>query len=663
MKICIVGKYPPIQGGVSGRAYRYAHALAERGHQVHVVTNAKEVKPPYRMIMRDEDWDRCEADYGSGYVRVHWTDSANRAMWHIPMGSAFVSKLASLGATVGAEIDFDVVFSYYMEPYGIAGHLIADMLKVPHVIKTAGSDAGRLWSQPQLQPLYDHVFRSADHLVAGGKVAERMMSIGIDRGRIWPDPDFTVQDKVFTPDGPALDVGELCATAADDPMFANLQLGNFRDDIPYFGVFGKLGDKKGTYSLLRALAHLVQSGRDVGLLVMGHEKPRGPGRFREMVSSLSLERNVVQIPFIPNWRVPEFIRRCLAVCCLEQDFPITFHSPIIPREVLCNGGCLVGSTEVVQKLSRSDRMIHGYNCIAVGDVNDVEELSSKLTQLLDSPDKAPEIGRRGRQYVIEAQKNLEFPTRLERTLKRAAGQEFVKSAARPSHKSKPIDKFALSTLAIESMTPGQRAHFDDLLEGNPLGLESAERLLDRVGGYTEAEGNDLTVLRDVLKLEVNLAHMPQGSNGGTAVSDLGETLFRLDGDCWESYPENLRELVPQPSPTLRIERFDIDAHALIDARSKGILPQNVSRRKSRVCFLLGPNENSVRMLEIDDVTAGLLQKCDGRSDIEKITTSSMIVGGGGGGDEDSSRQTIHRRLLELFELGLIRLRLPETTER
>ena len=271
MKICIVGKYPPIQGGVSGRAYRYAHALAERGHQVHVVTNAKEVRPPYRMIMRDEDWGRCEADYGSGYVRVHWTDSANRAMWHIPMGSAFVSKLASLGATVGAEIDFDVVFSYYMEPYGIAGHLIADMLKVPHVIKTAGSDAGRLWSQPQLQPLYDHVFRSADYLVAGGKVAERMMSIGIDRGRIWPDPDFTVQDKVFTPDGPALDVAELCATAADDPIFANLQLGNFRDDIPYFGVFGKLGDKKGTYSLLRALAHLVQSGRDVGLLVMGHE--------------------------------------------------------------------------------------------------------------------------------------------------------------------------------------------------------------------------------------------------------------------------------------------------------------------------------------------------------------------------------------------------------
>jgi hypothetical protein len=45
MKICLVGKYPPIQGGVSARTYSYAHALARKGHQVHVVTNAKEVRP------------------------------------------------------------------------------------------------------------------------------------------------------------------------------------------------------------------------------------------------------------------------------------------------------------------------------------------------------------------------------------------------------------------------------------------------------------------------------------------------------------------------------------------------------------------------------------------------------------------------------------------
>jgi len=40
MKICLFGKYPPIQGGVSMRTYWTAHELAKRGHTVHVVTNA-----------------------------------------------------------------------------------------------------------------------------------------------------------------------------------------------------------------------------------------------------------------------------------------------------------------------------------------------------------------------------------------------------------------------------------------------------------------------------------------------------------------------------------------------------------------------------------------------------------------------------------------------
>ena len=49
MKICIIGKYPPIQGGVSMRTYWHAHGLATLGHEVHVVTNAKEAVSPFRM--------------------------------------------------------------------------------------------------------------------------------------------------------------------------------------------------------------------------------------------------------------------------------------------------------------------------------------------------------------------------------------------------------------------------------------------------------------------------------------------------------------------------------------------------------------------------------------------------------------------------------------
>ena len=46
------------------RTYWTARRLAERGHQVHVVTNAKEVCAPFRMHMRPEDWKQCDGKFG-----------------------------------------------------------------------------------------------------------------------------------------------------------------------------------------------------------------------------------------------------------------------------------------------------------------------------------------------------------------------------------------------------------------------------------------------------------------------------------------------------------------------------------------------------------------------------------------------------------------------
>lgn len=61
------------------RTYRYAHLLAAHGHDVQVFTTADEVKPPFRMFMRPEDWRKCNAQYASGRVQVHWTQPADAA--------------------------------------------------------------------------------------------------------------------------------------------------------------------------------------------------------------------------------------------------------------------------------------------------------------------------------------------------------------------------------------------------------------------------------------------------------------------------------------------------------------------------------------------------------------------------------------------------------
>jgi glycosyltransferase involved in cell wall biosynthesis len=418
MRICIFGKFPPIQGGVSTRTYWLAHRLAMLGHAVHVVTNAKEGTLPYRMLMRGEDWQRCEGRYGEGSVTVHWTDY-DRREWHIPDGTTWVTKLASLGLDVVRSQRIDVILSYYVEPYGVAAHFVAQATGVPHVLRTAGSDAGRLWSLPQFAALYDHVFRSADAIVCSPAVAPKMIEIGVDPWRLaWNREKHASLHDLFTPEGPVLDVELLWTQAVADESagFRTQLFGSFDPALHYVGVYGKLGQAKGTRQLVGAIKRMRDHGLRVGLLAMAHERPSTRDSFRELVTTAGMENVVCQIPFLPHWRVPEFIRRCVAVCCLEQNFPIKFHDPVVAREILTCGGCLVGSAEVLGKLPDPGNLVDERNCIAIADVDDVDNVARRLTSIVENPDRSEKIRRQARQYAIDIEARNGFPRRFESIL-------------------------------------------------------------------------------------------------------------------------------------------------------------------------------------------------------------------------------------------------------
>ena len=654
MKICIVGKYPPIEGGVATRTYHFAHALARRGHQVHVVTNGREVRAPYRVFMRPQDWDRCEAAYDAGYVTLHWTAPADRSQFHIPMGSPVVSKLASLGARLCAENDIDVVFSFYMEPYAIAGHLIAGITGRPHVIKTAGSDVGRLWKHPQLAPLYDHVFRAARIVIAGGRVAAELEAIGVTPARIRADPGFSVPEDLFAPDGERLDVAELCAEAAALPDFAPLLWGRVRNDIPYLGVYGKLGRSKGSQALLAALARLVEGGRDAGLLVMGHGRPRGADDFRRHAEDLGLEDHVVQIPFLPNWRVPEFIRRCLAVCCLEQDFPIVVHAPIMPREVLACGACLVGSLEMIAKLPAAERMVSGYNCVAVADVNDTAALTRALAAIVDDPDRAPVVGARGRAYVVEAQETPSAVGRLEDILAAAAagsGGDGADNVAEPQ--AAPRRPLWLTRLAIGAIGDDACAERPESGDGAADDMAWArglhDRLAARVAAGEAARGPAAAAVRLDLLIAGAMADAPPEPRGG---GDAARLTFRLDIAEWALGTGGIADLVPVPTAPHDIERFEYDVNALLKTGRSGRFPEDVPRRDSFVILRREVDAHRPPILVIDAQTACILALCDGRIPAGEI--AARLRGADGG----PTAAGILRRIEKLFALGLIGLAQP-----
>jgi glycosyltransferase involved in cell wall biosynthesis len=655
VRICLIGKFPPIQGGVSMRTYWAAHALAARGHEVHVVTNAKEALPPFRMLMRQEDWRRCEASYGSGSVTVHWTDPVDRSQAYIPMASPFVSKLAALAARVHAERPFDVIFSFYLEPYGVAGYLVAQMTGAPHVVRTAGSDAGRLWRHPQLEALYDHVLRSAAVVITGRTVAARAIARGIDAGRIAFAGGVVVPEDLFVPDGPVLDLAALRAEVADAPDLRDLLWGDFAADRPYFGVYGKLGDRKGSFALLGALHRLKAAGLEVGLVALAHGTSAVQGHFRERAQELGLADRILQIPFLPHWRVPEFLRGCLAVCCLEQDFPIGFHSPITPREVLLCGKCLVAATEVIKKLPGYGQLPHGYGWVAIENVNDVGMLSERLAAIVRDPAPAADVGARGREFALELQGNIAFPRELEQALEAAVARRPIGLAApepTDTAASEAAGRFRLTKLAAAALGDANADAMtgDGTSASAPIpDLPWARRVLAAVEQRAAHGNKTLSPLAMAVRAEIAVVEAEEGADAA-GPAEASDFLFRLQIGRWAMGNGDLAGLVCVCDPRLRLLAFDFDVSLLTSARTVEDVSIAIVPRRSHIVAFGQSKDGRREPLVVDELTARMLELSDGSRTSLQIVENLRREG------RISGRSDGLRWIERLFAHGLLVLR-------
>jgi glycosyltransferase involved in cell wall biosynthesis len=637
VRICIVGKFPPIQGGVSARTYWSAHGLATRGHEVHVVTNAKEARPPFRMHMRRQDWKRCEAAYGlSGSVTVHWTDPVDRSQFYIPMASAFVSKLAGVAARVHSERPFDVIYSHYLEPYGVAGHLAAEIARVPHVVRMAGSDAGRLWRHPQFETLYDHVLRSAATVIASGVVAGRAIKHGVQPERIAAMGGFELPEDLFCPEGPALDLVGLRQEAEQDPEIRETLWGAFARDLPYFGIYGKLGETKGSFALLAAIQQLKQAGLEVGLLAMAHGWPALESKFRSQAEELGLADRILQIPFLPHWRVPEFLRSCLAVCCLEQDFQIIFHSPVVAREVLMCGTCLVGSTEVIRKLPDHLRLPDGYGCAAIEDVQDIAALSARLAAIARDPEPIASVAARGRAFARTLQGDPGAPEGLERLLESAVRRRVPSKGARPAAGATAEDEDArfpvtrLAATALEEKREVAGASQAQSPSRRPIDLPQAREVLAAAERGAQRGDTSLRPVAAAIRLEIAIAQA-EGTVRLDGPLQKPDPLFRLRTRRWAIADDDLAGLVPIRDPQLRVMTLDVSD--LVDDQTE---PEGPAARPPRprhvVAFAQANGERRVPLF-VSDETVRILELSDGTRTAREIAaelgSGTRNAGGGG----------------------------------
>ncbi|MGW3044598.1 glycosyltransferase [Kitasatospora sp. NPDC001159] len=371
--------------------YWAARGLAERGHRVFVVTNADEVEETFRIRIPETDRAMSGAyapDFPESGGRVIVTSTQppdRRELYYVPLGNPTVSRLAGLATELIRAHDCEVIFSYYLEPYGVAAYLASRFTGVPYVFKHAGSDLHRLMRLPELRTTYTEVLRGANRLISRGPSRNRLLEAGVDESAITSCAAFGLPADLFTPVGPSRPLSQWIATGSepDRPVDSGL---------PVLGIYGKLGEFKGSFDLLHAMRRLFSDGFRFNLAaaVQGWQQDA----FTRLAGRLGLADHVHLIPFMPHWSIPEFIRSCTAVAFLERDFPIAAHTPTIPSEVIACGGCLIVSTEVARKqLFRA--AIRDRRNVVVTDPLRHDELAAALRYALEDGARAQDIGHQG----------------------------------------------------------------------------------------------------------------------------------------------------------------------------------------------------------------------------------------------------------------------------
>lgn len=392
MRVCLVSKYPPQQGGVATQAMWMAAGLASRGHAVAVVTDSDGFahigsrtsvpRVPYRST---EPIGVLTAE-----PQIFRTNGSANNRGHMPDAS----RLAALTVEVVRQVGAEVIVGYYLEPYCLAASLAASSTGVPLVVRHAGSDLFRLAKSAELRSIYSGVLTSAHSVLSTYSSTQELSELGVQQSRIFPWRGVGIPTHIFSPNAAPLD--DLVCLLPDE------------DSGPLIvGVYGKLGIEKGSFALVEAIHQLHLSGIPIHLLAMTHGECED--EFSRFISDREMELSVTRLPYVTNDAVPRFIRSCHVVACLEHNFPITAHSPLCPREVVACGTPLLISEELAQKQIFRSRIRNRHNVHVLENPADIRSLAATLKFIADDRRRAAALGRTGKR---ELSVGVDFATSL-----------------------------------------------------------------------------------------------------------------------------------------------------------------------------------------------------------------------------------------------------------
>jgi glycosyltransferase involved in cell wall biosynthesis len=406
MRLLVIGKCPPVQGGVARLTYATCLELARRGHEVHLVTNADEVEPFYRQLFLPGDAEFAGGGQQPGFHRHPITPMGK--LGFAPDSPAYGSRLLGKALEVARAVSVDFLVGWYFQPYGIVAAQVAEACGIPHAILHAGSDLSHLARHPDLRQAFVWMASSATAVftVDRDDTRKALEELGIPgtkcrvpRGHLPLQQAYPFSAPFHVDEVHKHSAQHLLSFPLDRRLLervCELNEKPFSRDLPTIGLYGKVGTERGSYDLLQALAELAGRGVQFNLLALVAGWPQALERFFTLVlESPDLSARSWIFPPVAQWRIPGFLQTCDIACYLERGFDIAYHFSTVPLEVLSYGVCLLCSKEMASKNLYRQLLVDEANCVLVEDPCDVKTLAGCLEQVIQDPDRRTRIAMRG----------------------------------------------------------------------------------------------------------------------------------------------------------------------------------------------------------------------------------------------------------------------------
>ncbi len=363
MKIAFLSeKYTPDIGGLAISAERLARLLASTGHQVHIFA-------PTGSLSAAET-----RSYSSNGI------STTRFGAHKRVDDTLVDWFELL-VQEHRRAPFDVIHAYFLTQAGFVAAYVGRYLNIPSVVSARGNDLERSVFDPSRA---SHILYSLQHASA---VTTNANELARKARALVPNLEVRV-----IPNG--VDTGLFKPLLRNNALAESLSLlngGQLETPARVVGFAGELREKKGLRSLLGAYAQVTRKGPATLLIVGDVRAGEDMQAFQEFKLS-NPQAQVVVTGFVSANDMPAyyalmdiFVQPSLrdglpnalleAMAC-EKPVLATPVGGIVDAVLDCKNGRLVST-------------------------NNADELASAMDELLTNEDLGNELGRAGRQTILE----------------------------------------------------------------------------------------------------------------------------------------------------------------------------------------------------------------------------------------------------------------------